>query len=187
MRIARYDTGWLRLRRGHAGRRFMPASRLPVSGGRSSGQEPQKHLVELVGVGPEEPMGGTFDLDVLGAGKSLGERAAGGVDRQDVVGRAVHDKRGHIDLGYVGTEVGQPGELCRDGCVRRGVRGDIPTRAERLFAEPVAQVSVRVEEVLEEVGEECVTVVRDGRQQPVEYLLRNTGRVVLRLQEEWSK
>ena len=138
--------------------------------------ERQQNLVYLVGVGPEHAMWGSVDLDVVRLGEGGVERAAGGVDWQDVVGGAVHDEgrlsagpdRGNI-VGKVldpGGDHGVGGDWCAKGC-------RVPVRRDDLLTDPRAQVLVEVVKVPQEVREPGKPVGSSRGDDIVELLFRN--------------
>jgi hypothetical protein len=68
-------------------------------------EEREQCGIDLVGVGPEQSVRRTLDLDVVGLGEKLRKRTTGGINRENPVCRALQDEGGHVDLGNVATEV----------------------------------------------------------------------------------
>ena len=101
-------------------------------------------------------------------------RAAVASNGQDAVRGAVHDQRGHVDLGQIVAEVGQPGVDARVGGVRRGAGGDLEARPQGGVADALGREHVGVVEVGEEVVEVGVAVGDDRRLDALEHLAAAT-------------
>jgi hypothetical protein len=112
------------------------------------------------------------------------EPRGGRREGEDAVLRAVDDERGHVDLRDVGPEVRQPAV---DTCVGREWRradGDVEGRLPGAGADPAAAEHVDVVEVVEEVLEVRVPVLRDRGLDVLEDLAVDPFEVVLGLQQE---
>src|ERR1700716_3033920 len=121
-------------------------------------EEGEQGLVDVVSVGPEQAVWGAFDLDVVGVRQMLGELPGGGVDRQDTVAGAVQDERGHVDLGDVGAEVGEPAVDNRRRREPGSAGGDIPAAAYHSLADTGTEVLVEVVEVTVELVEPGIPI-----------------------------
>src|SRR5664280_3020094 len=66
----------------------------------------------------------------------------------------------------------------------RGVSGDVPTGLNGLFANALAQQEIRVIEILEEIGEECITVCSDSFLDSLENTAVHAFRIIRRFQQE---
>src|SRR4051794_21804801 len=82
------------------------------------GEELEQRPVDLVGVGPEAAVRGAVDDDVMAVLDELVRALAGGLHREDPVGRAVRHQRRHVDLREVCAEVGVPGRRAFVGADR---------------------------------------------------------------------
>ncbi|EKX67817.1 hypothetical protein STRIP9103_07447, partial [Streptomyces ipomoeae 91-03] len=150
----------------------------------SLAQEGDERGVHFLGVGPQQPVRGALDLDVVRGRQHLVEEPRGSLDRQDPVARTVQDQGWYVDGGDVGPEVGRPREWRGRSGVEAPARGDVPAVAHRLFADAGAQVLVQVVEVLVEGRVIGVAVSLHRRDHTVEELLRSDAvRIVVGLEE----
>ena len=87
----------------------------------------------------QQPVRGALDLDVRRVGEELLEAPRRDVDRQDVVGRAVQDQRGHVDR--AGCRHGSPS--ARSAAPRRWPRCRPGSRPARWRRAPPARCASR--------------------------------------------
>jgi hypothetical protein len=124
------------------------------------------------------------DLDEADVLDQPGQATAGGVDGQDAVLGALDHQNRDVDLGQVGTEVGQPGRNAGHAGVGRRPAGDVEARLPGLVADAGATELVDVVEVVEEVFEVGVPVGLRRRHETVEDALVDTLGVVVGLEQE---
>src|SRR5580693_1188376 len=74
----------------------------------SAAQEAEQGGVDLVGVGPGDGVRAALDHDEVRVLDQARQAAGGLVQGQDLVGIAVDDQHGHVDLRQVVTEVSGP-------------------------------------------------------------------------------
>src|ERR1700730_74027 len=133
-----------------------------LSGIRSDGSSREKveqRFVHHVGMRPQHAVGRGLDGHELASLDQLVREHARRGDRQDPVCGAVHDQRGHTDLGQVLAEVRQPDGRALVGAFRRSSGADIPAVTHCLLANPIAEEAVEVVEVLIEPGQESEPIL----------------------------
>jgi hypothetical protein len=107
-----------------------------------------------------------------------GSGNAGGRDGENTVGIPLNHQRGHVDARQVFAEVFVPG--C-DACQAGGGGGagcDVPVGLNRPLADALAQELVAVVEILEEAGEECLSIGGHGFFDPGKHAAVYAVRVV---------
>src|SRR6266852_6029905 len=92
-----------------------------------------------------------------------------GCDGHDTVRVTVNDQRGNVNAGQVIAEVFMPRGYAGKTRCGGGAGSEIPAGLHRLFADALAQENIRVVEILEEFGEERVTVCGDRFLDAVEH------------------
>src|ERR1019366_508404 len=105
-------------------------------------------------------------------------------DRQNPIRIALDHQRGHVDTGQILAEVPMPGWHTSQTGRGRGLSGDVPTGLDGLFAHALAQQEIRVIEILEEIGEECITVCSDSFLDSLEDASVHAFRIIRRLRQE---
>src|SRR5579864_4611144 len=93
-----------------------------------------------------------------------------------------HERR-HIDLRYILAKIFMPRWNAGEARVRRSNRSRVPTRLNGLLANAFSQVNIRVVEVLEELGEERVTIGAHRFLDSFEHRTVNALRIVCRLEQ----
>ena len=117
-------------------------------------------------------------LDQLGGPESRGS------DGQNPVRIAVNDQCGHVDATQIVAEVLMPCRHAGEAGRGRGAGSDVPAGLHRLFADALTEQEVCIVEILEEIGEERVTVCGDRFLDSLEDTAVHALRVVRRLQQE---
>src|SRR3984893_11007584 len=100
---------------------------------------------------------------------------------QNSVGIAMHNQCGHVNARHVFTEVAVPRAHAFERSRGRGGGCNIPTGLYSLFAYELSNQNVGIVEILEEFGEECVTVLPDGGLHSSEDVFVHALRIVRRL------
>src|SRR5579864_1486325 len=93
-----------------------------------------------------------------------------------------HERR-HIDLRYILAKIFMPRRYACETRVRRSNRSRVPTRLNGLLANAFSQVNIRVVEVLEELGEERVTIGAHRFLDSFKHRTVNALRIVCRLEQ----
>src|SRR5659263_266846 len=129
----------------------------------------QQSPVDLLCVCPSYAVRPTLYHQQAGSLDQLGGPESRGSDGQNPVRIAVNDQRGHVDATQVVAEVLMPCWYAGEAGRGRGAGCDVPAGLHRLFADALAEQEVGVVEILEEIGEERVTVRDDRFLDPLEH------------------
>jgi hypothetical protein len=92
--------------------------------------------VDLVGVRPGDVVRATLDRDQRAVLDQVEQPLSGCLKGCDPVRGAMYDQRGHVELGHVGAEVGDPRVDARVGRERSGARSDVEARVPGFVAAP---------------------------------------------------
>ena len=117
-------------------------------------------LLTSSGMRPGDVVRPSLDRDELDVVEQRRQPRCGRLVGQDPVLRAVDDQHRDVDLRQIASEVGQPGVHARVGRERRAAGGDVEARLPGGLADPVGHELVDVVEVVEEVLEVRVAVLR---------------------------
>src|SRR5215469_4885326 len=97
----------------------------------------------------------------------------------------MHNQRRDVDSSQVLPEVFMPGRhTCKAGG-SRGAGGEIPTRPYNFVADSLPQQLIRVVEIFEELGKECVAVCNDRLLDAFEDTGIHALGIVRCLEQEW--
>src|SRR6266852_5697911 len=121
-------------------------------------QEAQQLRVDFLCMRPSDAMRPALYDVQASARDHFGGAGAGGSERNDVVVVAMDDERWHINPFQVLAEVFVPGCDTRHARAGGGGGRHVPVSRDCLFADTLTQQQVGVVEILEEAGEERVTV-----------------------------
>src|SRR5439155_22849536 len=147
-------------------------------------EEREQCRVDFVGMRPGDVVRPALDRDERAIGNQRRKPRGGRLERKDAVLRAVHDEYRDVDLREISPEVGQPG--IDTGVARewRGAGRDVEAGLPGAVTDSSAAEDVDVVEVVEEILEERVAIVGDGRLDVVEDLAVDTLGVVVGLEYE---
>src|SRR5436305_13408595 len=110
---------------------------------------------------PNDAVRSLLNRDQAGSFDQFGGPKSRRGKRPNAVRVAVNDERRHVDAPEIFAEILVPGGHAGKTRCGRGSRGDVPASLNRLLADALTQQHIRVEEILEELREEDVTVCHD--------------------------
>src|SRR6266404_6633499 len=133
---------------------------------------------------PRDAVWAVLHDELARAFDELGGAESRSGDGKDAVGISVNHKRGYIDTGQILAEVFVPRSDTRQAGGSRGASTDVPASLHGLFAHTLPQEDVSIVEILEELGEERITVSGHRFLDPSKDAAIHTLRVVARLEQE---
>src|SRR5260370_33104853 len=133
---------------------------------------------------PNDAVRSILNRDQTGSFDQFGGPKSRRGKRHNAVRVAVNDERRHVDAPEIFAEILVPAWHAGKTRCGRGSSGDVPASLNRLLADALTQQHVRVEEILEELRKEDVTVCHDRFLNAFEYRVVHALAVVVRFQQE---